>query len=189
MRLLQTIAGARHGGAEMFFERLAIALQRADIEQRLVIRREPERAARMCAAGIEVLEMPFGGMLDFRTRPGLRRAIKDFKPQVVLSWMNRATKFTPRGDFVHAARLGGYYDLKYYKACDHLIGNTRGIVDYIRNSGWPAERAHYLPNFVSVTHAAPVSRASLATPDDVPLALALGRLHPNKGFDVLIEAI
>ncbi len=32
-------------------------------------------------------------------------------------------------------------------------------------------------------------RASLATPIDAPLALALGRLHHSKGFDVLIEAV
>src|SRR5258708_14680077 len=37
--------------------------------------------------------------------------------------------------------------------------------------------------------AAPVARAALDTPEDVPLALALGRLHSNKAFDVLIEAL
>jgi glycosyltransferase involved in cell wall biosynthesis len=37
--------------------------------------------------------------------------------------------------------------------------------------------------------APPISRADLDTPEGAPLALALGRLHPNKGFDVLIEAL
>jgi glycosyltransferase involved in cell wall biosynthesis len=103
--------------------------------------------------------------------------------------MNRATQACPRGDFVHVARLGGYYDLKYYRRCDHLIGNTRDIVAYLQRQGWPAERAHYLPNFTSGTNAAPVPRSALATPPDVPLALALGRLHVNKGFDVLLAAL
>ena len=187
-RLLQTMAGAKHGGAEAFFERLAFGLQRAGEVQRLVIRRNPERAAHLRASGIEVVELPFGGMFDFTTRAGLRRAIADFKPEIVLSWMNRATGFCTKGNYTHAARLGGYYDLKHYHACDHLIGNTKGIVDYIRAQGWPAERAHYLPNFVAAGKAAPVTRASLATPDDAALALALGRLHRNKGFDVLIAA-
>lgn len=143
----------------------------------------------MRASGLPVTELPFGGMLDFRTGLGLRRAIGAFAPRIVLSWMNRATQFTPRGDFVHVARLGGYYNLKYYRHCDHLIGNTRGIVDYVRNAGWQADRVHYLPNFVTVPVAQLTPRVSLDTPDDVPLVLALGRLHPNKGFDVLIDAM
>jgi glycosyltransferase involved in cell wall biosynthesis len=35
----------------------------------------------------------------------------------------------------------------------------------------------------------PVDRAQFDTPDDARVVLALGRLHPNKAFDVLIEAM
>lgn len=47
-RLLQAIAGARHGGAETFFVRLATALNRAGETQRVLIRRDPH-ARRSCA--------------------------------------------------------------------------------------------------------------------------------------------
>ena len=188
-RLLQTMAGQAHGGAEAFFERLALALARAGETQRLVIRGDGARMARLRAAGLDVLEAPFRGRLDWRTRPLLRRAIAAFRPDVVLSWMSRASAACPRGAFVHVGRLGGYYDLKYYRGCDHLIANTRDIVAYVVRHGWPAARVHYLPNFVTGQTAPPLPRASLATPDDVPLALALGRLHHNKGFDVLLEAV
>jgi glycosyltransferase involved in cell wall biosynthesis len=189
MRLLQAMAGARHGGAEAFFVRLAIALQRAGQAQQLLIRRDADRAAALRRGGVELAELPFAGRLDFATRLGFRRAIARHRPEVVLTWMNRATRLCPRGDFVHVARLGGYYDLKYYRRCDHLIGNTIDIVAYLERQGWPKERAHYLPNFVSATTAAPVARASLATPEEAPLVLALGRLHPNKGFDTLLAAL
>ena len=188
-RLLQAMAGARHGGAEAFFTRLAVALQKSGQEQRLVIRDHPERVEKLRQAGIETLTLPFGGLFDFSTRPGLRRAISEYNPRVVLSWMNRATSLCPRGDFVHVARLGGYYDLKHYRACDHLVANTRGIVAYILAEGWPKDRVHYLPNFPATKRGHAVSRASLDTPDDATLVLALGRLHPAKGFDVLIEAM
>lgn len=185
------MAGADHGGAEAFFERLVAALHRAGQEQTVLIRANPRRAERLRAQGLEVTELPFGGALDFRTKPGFRRLIGDFRPQIVLTWMNRASGFCPasEGRFVHVGRLGGYYDLKYYRRCDHLIGNTEDIVSYLVAQGWPAERAHYLPNFVAAETAAPLPRAQVETPEGVPLIVALGRLHPNKAFDVLLDAL
>lgn len=189
IRLAQAIAGAHHGGAETFFVRLALALHRAGQEQRVLIRRDAERAAVLLAGGLSPVELPFGGLLDYRTRFGMRRFLREYRPRVVLTWMSRATRLCPSGEFVHVGRLGGYYDLKYYRRCDHLIGNTRDIVAHIVRSGWPESRVHYLPNFVPDMTAPEIARASLDTPEGVPLALALGRLHPNKGFDVLIEAL
>jgi glycosyltransferase involved in cell wall biosynthesis len=45
-----------------------------------------------------------------------------------------------------------------------------------------------IPNFPSIATARAADRASLATPDLAPLAVALGRLHRNKGLDLLIRA-
>ncbi|SCA56897.1 putative glycosyltransferase [Candidatus Terasakiella magnetica] len=191
MRILQTMAGAEFGGAEAFFTRLAVALQKTDVEQRVIIRENPARARALRAGQVEPLQLSFGGALDVRTGMTLRREIKNFNPDVVLTWMNRATKKTPagKGKFVKVARLGGYYDLKYYRDCDHLVGNTQDIVDYLVKEGWPAERAHYLPNFVTATRAEPASRMELSTPEDAPLLLSLGRLHENKAFDTLLKAL
>lgn len=184
------MAGAEHGGAELFFERLVIALHRAGIQQHVLVRQHAERGRKLREAGLNPVELPFGGRFDFRTRPGFKREIERFKPHVVLTWMNRATAFCPKAEgFVHVARLGGYYDLKYYRGCDHLVGNTQDIVDYLVKNGWPAERAHYLPNFVNSESLPPVSRKASYTPESVPLIFALGRLHENKGFDVLLKAV
>jgi glycosyltransferase involved in cell wall biosynthesis len=185
-RLLQAIAGARHGGAETFFVRLTSALQRAGENQRVLIRRDPERLRRLRSAGVMVRELGFGGPLDLATRFGFRREIALWRPDIVVTWMSRATQACPRGDFVHVARLGGYYDLKYYRRCGHLIGNTRAIVDYAVARGWPHDRIDYLPNFVPDIGAATDGTEPSC---NVPLALAVGRLHPNKGFSLLIEAV
>jgi len=62
MRVLQIMAGAPHGGAELFFERLVLALARAGLEQRAVIRTQHARAERLRQAGIATSELRFGGM-------------------------------------------------------------------------------------------------------------------------------
>lgn len=189
VRVLQAMAGARHGGAEAFFTRLATALSRSGQDQHILIRRDADRCAALRQAGLAPVELRFGGPLDLFSRRAFRREVAAYRPELVLTWMSRATAACPSGGFVHAARLGGYYNLKYYRRCDHLIGNTPDIVDYLVREGWPAERAHYLPNFVSDRTAPPVARETLQTPADAPLLLALGRLHENKAFDVLLEAL
>jgi glycosyltransferase involved in cell wall biosynthesis len=153
----------------------------------VLIRRDPCRARRLRDGGVAVVELAFGGVFDLATRCAFRREIARWRPTIVLSWMNRATRLCPRGDFVHVGRLGGYYDLKYYRRCDHLIANTRAIVDYAAAAGWPRDRIDYLPNFVPDFRGAATLRP--ATTAAIPLAIALGRLHPDKGFELLLEAL
>ncbi len=184
------MAGARHGGAETFFVRLCGALAAAGEEVLAVIRRDAKRSAALRRAGLVPIELGFGGPLDLLTRPRLRRALARFAPRVAMAWMNRAARFTPPGPWLRVGRLGGYYDLRYYAGFDHLVGNTQGIVEWIAQQGWPRSRVHHLPNFApDLAGATPADRTALGVPHDSFLVLAMGRLHPNKGFDVLIEAL
>jgi glycosyltransferase involved in cell wall biosynthesis len=189
VKLLQAMAGARHGGAEAFFTRLAVAFRRADQEQRVVIRRDADRAAMLRDGGVEPVQLSFGGALDLITKRRLSREVRAYRPDVVMTWMNRATVKMPRGRFLHVARLGGYYDLKYYRHCDHLVGNTPAIVEHVIAHGWPPERAHYIANFVDTANGTPVDRGALSSSANDVVILALGRLHENKAFDVLIRAL
>jgi glycosyltransferase involved in cell wall biosynthesis len=185
---MQIMAGARFGGAEAFFERMVIALHRAGLSQHVVIRREAARAERLAAAGLAPRELSFGGPFDFATRRALGRMLERESPEIAVVWMRRAAQKTPRSRAVLVGRLGGYYGLQSFAHCDHLIANTQDIATYIRGNGWPESRVHYLPNFVAAARVPPVPRGSLATGEG-PLLLALGRLHRNKGFDVLMQAL
>ncbi len=189
IRLLQTLAGADQGGAELFFVRLAEALARAGVQQQVVMRNHPAMVARLKAAGIAVTFARFGGALDFSTRRLIRTVAGAFRPQIALSYMSRASKLTPRGGYRLVARLGGYYDLKYYRHCDHLVGNTPDLVEYFVREGWPRERTSLISNFVDERPGAPLPRAAFDTPEGVPLLVAAGRLHANKAFDTLLRAM
>ena len=188
-RVLQVMAGAHHGGAEEFFLRLVSALARAGVDEHVITRRDQNRSIALRQAGLNPIELPFGGIPDFITRPRLKKEIAAFDPDIVVAWMSRAARYCPTGKHILVARLGGYYKLKYYRHCDHLIANTREICDYLIGEEWPVERVTYLPNFVDNTPATPIGRANFSTPEGVPLLLALGRLHENKAFDVLLNAM
>ena len=194
MKVAQIMAGAAEGGAELFFERLCIALHEAGDEVLPVIRRNRARAETLRAAGMQPTQLPFGSVLDVLTKPRLALALRRFAPRVAVAWMSRANQHMPSrgwgGDWVTVGRLGGYYPLRHYQRCDHLVGNTHGIVDWLRRQGWAATRTHYLPNFVDDFAAtAPAWRGELGVPAEAKLLLGLGRLHTDKGFDTLIRAL
>ena len=180
------MAGAVRGGAELFYERLCIALHEAGDAVLPVIRTNAERAALLRGHGMAPVELKFGTRFDLLTRLRLRRVLEKNAPRVVVAWMNRAAMHAPRGDWVLAGRLGGYYRLSHYRHCDHLIGNTRGIVGWLRKQGWPEARTHYLPNFVDDFSATPPATDLAGTGRKL---VALGRLHTDKGFDTLIRAL
>ncbi len=190
MKVAQVMAGAHAGGAELFFERLTIALHRAGDAVLPAIRRDRDRAHRLAQAGVPAAQFGFGGPADLLTGLRLRGLLRRFAPRVVVAWMNRAARFAPRDEWVLAGRLGGYYNLSYYKHCDHLIGNTRSIVAWVRGQGWPPQRVHHLPNFADDLAGAPAADGrALGLPDGARCILALGRLHRNKAFDVLVRAL
>ncbi len=185
LRLFQTMAGARHGGAELFFERLAIAFHASGMTQTLMIKDDRDRMDRLRAAGLDVTRCGFSPLLGWFHRRQIAAAMRHSKPDVILSWMNRATIMTPPGRCQHVARLGGFYNLKYYRDCDWLVANTRDIADYLIAEGVPKARVHYQINFVPDGRDGPVFDGPRG---DGPVIAALGRLHENKAFDTLIRA-
>ena len=195
MKILQTMAGAPVGGAEELFVHCAIAFEENGIVQRLLVRDNESRRARLRQAGIETIVLPFGGLFDRRTIPIIAKEIDAFKPDVLISWMKRGTSMTIRATksarhkSIKIGRLDGYYNLKYFKGCDHLFAVTPDVVNFAISQGWRDDQVHFLPNFAIHEPGRPLSRDSLGVPDDVSLLLAAGRLHSSKGFDTLLRAL
>lgn len=189
MRVVQVLGSARKGGAERFFLRLVEAFHRHGIDQTVLVRKCSWAESQLEAAGVPSRSAWFGGKFDLITRHVYRKALTEARADIVLTWMRRATTSCPAGPWTHVGRLGNYYKLKSYTHCDHLIGITPGIVDYIKREGWPANKVSLVPNFVPPAEVEPMPRAAFNTPPDQPLILWLGRMEHEKGPDIVVRAL
>lgn len=176
------------GGAETFFVTLTLALARAGLDIRSVLKPSAMRERALRESGIACETASFRSPIDFTTARKLRVVLQGFRPDVALAFAGRAASFMPRGVCVLIGRLGGYYNLNNFKTCDYLVCNAPDLVRYVTEGGWPASKVFLIPNFASLPDAPQIDRAQFGTPEGAPLAVALGRLHRSKGLDVLIGA-
>jgi glycosyltransferase involved in cell wall biosynthesis len=189
MSVLHLLGTAGEGGAETYFVDLVAGLARAGVGQAAAIRPNSNREAALAAAGVPVGTFRFGGPIDILTKPKVAGFVRKHDVKLALAWMNRAARHTPKGP-ARIGRLGGYYNLKYYRGFDELVANTEDIAEWIVGQGWPAGKVRCIPNFAAVPpETAPVERASLNTPADAPLLLSMGRLHDAKAHDVTLQAL
>lgn len=190
MRILHVMAGAQEGGAENIMLESTLALAEAGLAQAVVTRPDNAwRVSRLREAGVSVTTADFSRLWPFPTRSALRRAIAAFRPDVIEYWMGRAGQFAP-ADWKDRSIgwYGGYYKRARFASCDWHVGLTRDLLRHIREQGVADDRSAIIHTYADFQGAPPVDRASLGTPADAPLALALARLHPKKGLDTLLEA-
>jgi glycosyltransferase involved in cell wall biosynthesis len=184
------------GGADRFFARLVEALHRAGHPSLAVIR--PDSPVRqVLPPEVEQVHLPMASKWDLYSRWRLTRLIGQRQPDVVQTYMGRATRLTrlPAGSrTLHVARLGGYYKIDgYYRHAHAWVGNTQDICDFMVKQGLPPERVFYIGNFVPQPRAVGTEetqalRAHLGMADNAFVIFALGRMVVKKGFQDLLEA-
>jgi glycosyltransferase involved in cell wall biosynthesis len=188
MTLLHVIGSAGDGGAETYFLSLVEAFRREGIPQAVALRAHPARQAALARIGVPAATFPFS-----RFGPTTRPAVADYArrvgARVVLAWMSRAASLMPAGPWRRIGRLGGYYDIRFFRRCDLLVANTPDIRDYVLRHGWAADRIVHIRNFAEPDDHPALPRAALGTPADAPLLLGMGRLHREKGHDVTLRAL
>jgi len=126
----------------------------------------------------------------------IKKLIKAHKPEIVQTYMGRATRQThieKLSGVIHVARLCGNYDVQPFLHADAWVACTRWVADYMVGGGIPARKIELIPNFFSSSHTNVVqidggtlNQYGLEENDIV--IVALGRLVSVKAIDVLIDA-
>ena len=188
LKVLNVMSGSTGGGAERFFERISIALNKeSKFEVRVVIRKNKKRTNFFKINKIKVYELNFYNKFDYLSKSKFVKICKEFKPNLIVTWMNRASLIIPEKKYnneIRIGRLGGFYKLKNYINCDYLIANTEEIRKYIIDKGWDKNKVFYLPNFVQEN-----SIPNFKRKDSHKIILGVGRFHENKNFETVIKAI
>jgi glycosyltransferase involved in cell wall biosynthesis len=196
MRSMHIIGSQELGGAESFFMRLVLGLQAAG-EEVISVSRPGSRIGNELDGRVAQVRTAMFNQRDPFSGWRLARTIRLHSPDIVQTYMTRATLLTrlPPGQRpVHVARLGGYYKIEHFRHAHAWIGNTRALCDYLIGGGLPAERVHYIGNFVGAPAHMPAPvlvalRGQLGLPEDAWVVLAVGRHTPKKGFDLLLAAL
>jgi glycosyltransferase involved in cell wall biosynthesis len=196
IRSLHIIGSKAFGGAERWFQRFTRALAERGNPTELAVRKGHDLDADLWG-GLPCHPLPMRTVWDPLSRREVSRTIRGVAPDLVQTYMGRATRLTriPRDSgAVHVARLGGYYKLGGYRHAHAWVCNTKGLCDHLVRDGFPADRVFHIYNFLDL----PVSgndgegvalRTSLGIPPDAWVLLTPGRFVPVKGHRFLLEAL
>lgn len=183
------------GGAESFFARLVNALN-ADGYRTMAIVRPASELPTLLDPDVPVERVGMWNGADVFSMLRIRRLVRQHRPAVVQTYMGRASRLTRLGGsnaVAHVARLGGYYRPASYRHADMLVGNTRGICDYLVDQGFARERVDHIGNFVTPPRPAPTGegdalRRKLDVAHNALVVFSLGRFITKKGFVDLLDA-
>ena len=187
------VAGAGVGGAEMFSLDAIKALHDEGLVEQHVICRDYDhyiKAFEDRGIGYDVLRYNHLERLTGSAKRKIKARIDTFKPDMVHSWMGRASSFVPANLNMPALGwFGGYYDLKRYKNCQYFAGVTRDIHRHLVEKSNTPDKCFVLHTFGTLEEDTPVKREDFDIPEGAPLILLLSRMHWKKGVDTLLEAL
>lgn len=183
------------GGAERAFFQVLQGLQGIGVDVEGGIRKGSELVAH-APPDLIMHQLGFRSVWDILSKREITRLILSSRPDIVQTYMGRATRLTRMGSGarpLHIALLCGNYAARSFLHADAWITCTHWVADYLVRCGVPVERIHLIPNFI--TRPRPVSaqevvelRVRWSIPESALIIAAIGRLVPVKGIDVLLNA-
>lgn len=183
------MSGDPVGGTELTFERTVAALTREDIAQRVIIRANDQRRARLNAVGVESVELPFRARFDFTSKRRLNSEIASFGADLVVSWTPDVSVQIEGQPGKHMGYVGKEFPVTKIQGCDHLFVASQQRLDRVTGAGWPKDRISLLPHILPSDQVTPIDRKTFFTPHTAKLVVVVGSLRRENGIDTLVEAI
>jgi glycosyltransferase involved in cell wall biosynthesis len=188
MRIVHTMLAPRKGGIESAFLRWTEALQALGHEVICLVARDAEMIAEL-PSSVEVHTLRQWFERDPVAIWQTRHWLKQRTPDVIISHGNRAGRVlraAHRGAIPHVAVLHRprFKGLSIY---DAVACVSHDLMRQAMVQGVPVSRLHHIPNFLPGSLPLWLPRPFPA--NEVPVIGMLGRLVPEKGADMLIEAM
>ena len=145
---LQMVGSKALGGAERWFLRFGAALAERGAPAELAIRAGSDLES-SDLPDLPLHRLPFRTVWDPISRGAVARLIRRLNPDIVQTYMGRATRVTrlaPGAGPVLVARLGGYYALHPYRHAHAWNGTTRGLCEGMVQQGLPSDRVFHIYN-------------------------------------------
>jgi glycosyltransferase involved in cell wall biosynthesis len=167
----------------------------------------PERARQL---GVDLVDIPERGGADPRTLWRLAREVREYRPDILhphdyktnvlalllARWFRIPVVTTLHGYVTRGGRLEAYYlvDRWALRRMDHVIVVSEDLARVAADFGVPAARCTLIENAIDTEQYArrepvPAAKRRLGFDPSRLLVGAVGRLAPEKGFDVLIRAV
>ena len=189
MKILHAMSGNPVGGTELAFERAVSALAREDLDQRVVIKADSGRRARLNSADIDPIELPFRPRLDFTSKRRLNNEIASYAPDIVMSWTPDVSVQVGQFSGKHLGYIGREFSATQIQSCDHLFAASQKRVDRVIAAGWPKDRISLLPHIISPSTVKPIDRKTFFTPETAKLIVVVGNLDPESSLDIVFGAV
>ena len=194
MKIAHLMIGNGWGGVQSFFRDCCVEMSARDLEILAVVRTDSWLHNAMLNIDYELnlvsVKNRFGNY-DWQTIEKFRKFLTNFNPDVVVSHGQRSTLFASKVkaandcSWPQVSLVQASLKQKYYKGADLLIPHTKSQSELsyhvdLLNPNF----SEVVPLFTSITHVADIKRLS-----SIKNIFSAGRLHVNKGYKYLIEAM
>ena len=204
-RLAFAITELDPGGAERALAQIASGLLGKGWEIRTYcLGPETPLAAEMRAAGVTVECFGMRHSRDLGGMWSLRQRLKQFRPQILQAFLfhaNLAARLTAWGIVPHVlagVRVSEHdrpgrlrWDRWTRRLIHRYVCVSQGVADFTISQGIPASQVCVIPNGVDgqrFAAATPLDLTVFGLPAGASVLLGIGRLTPQKGFDLLLHA-